>query len=388
MKRMMTGRPRPAVLEVPTDVLAAETDVAMLAPESYERPRGDPSKIKEAARLLKESAAPLIWAGGGVIASGATPELVKLAEALQAPVLTTYMGKGAMPEDHPLSLGNWCREPEAREMLQGFLAGRDLALAVGTRFSAMSTAEWTLALPSRLIQVDIDEAELGKNYPMELGIAGDAKAVLGQVLEHLSQRATPPHPSPAEEIASLRAVVRELVLASRAEEIAILQALREALARDAILVNDMAVMSYLASRHFEAYMPRTFLYPLGNGTLGFSFPAALGAKVAHPERQVVSICGDGGFMLSCQELATAVQHGIKLPVVVFNDGGYGVLRETQDAEFGGRRIGVDLVNPDFVKLAESFGAYGLRVESPQGLKAALGLALKADRPTLIEYRRG
>ena len=386
MKGMRTARPRPAVLEIPADVLAAEAEVVIPPPERYDKPRGDPAGIREAARLLAESSAPLVWAGGGVISSGATAELVRLAETIEAPVLTTYMGKGAMPEDHPLSLGNWCREGEARELLQGFLAERDLMLAVGTRFSAISTAEWTLHLPARLIQVDIDEGELGKSYPVEIGIIGDAGAVLGGILEHLdSLKGKAARRSPVGDIAEFKVAVGEIVMAARAEEVGILQAFRGALGHDAILVNDMAVMSYLASRYFEAYEPRTFLYPMGLGTMGFSFPAALGAKMGCPQRQIVSICGDGGFMLSCQELATAVQHGIKLPVVVFNDGGYGVLRETQDLEFGGRRLGVDLVNPDFVRFAESFGAYGLRVRSPEGLKAALGIALKADRPTLIEY---
>jgi len=385
MKKMCCERPRPIQVEIPADLLGEATDAPLCGKKDKERACGDAVLIKEAAKRLLDSRLPVIWAGGGVITSGATPELLRLAETLEAPVMTTYMGKGAIPEDHPLSLGNWGMGSDVREMLQDLLQKSDVILAVGTRFSALSTGEWSLRLPGQLIQVDIDETEVGKNYPAEIGIIGDAKRILGQILQYPNLGKEESRPSPAPDIKALKGLVYEIMAATRIREMEIIDTLRMMLDRDAILVNDMTLISYAASRHFPVYEPRTFLYPSGFGTLGFAFPAALGAKVARPRRQVVAVCGDGGFMFGCQELATAVQFGLNLPVIIFNDGGYGTLKAFQDLAFSGRRVAVDLINPDFVKFAESFGAGGVRVESLKELKPALEKALAADRPTLIDF---
>ena len=384
LMKMETERPRPIQIEIPVDLLTLEADIELPRPQRYQRPAGDDALVQEAAGWLKASQTPIIWAGGGVIASQSTAELLELAELLQAPVLTTFMGKGAIHEDHPLSLGNWATGSDARDLLQELLDGSDLMLALGSRFSAMSTGGWSLRLPERLIHIDIDPVEIGKNYTASIIITGDAKRALQSILGRLREAGVGERPSRADEVAGLRDVVHEIVAATHRGQLQVVEAIRAALSTDAIVVNDMTIVSYIASRHFRVYQPRTFLYPSGFGSLGFSFPAALGAKVAWPQRQVVAICGDGGFMISCQELATAVQHRINLPVLIFNDQGYGVLRQTQDIEFSGRRIGVDLRMPDFVKFAETFGAEGIRVEQLEELEPALKNALRAQKPTLIE----
>jgi len=384
LTRMRTERPRPVQLEIPADYLTLEAEVELLQAQEYERPAGDRTSVHEAAKWLSAAQTPVIWAGGGVIASDASAELLELAELLQAPVLTTFMGKGAIPEDHPLSLGNRATGSDTRDMLQEFLDGCDLMLALGSRFSALSTGEWSLRLPERLIQVDIDPTGTGKNYPASLSITGDIKKILQGIQAQLKETGTAGRPSRTEEVAALRDIAHEIVAATQGGRLQLVEAIRDTLPRDAILVNDMTIVSYTTSRHFRVYQPRTFIYPSGFGTMGFGFPTALGAKVAWPQREVVAICGDGGFMVAGQELATAVQHQINLPVLIFNDRGYGVLRETQDIEFSGRRIGVDLLTPDFVKLAEAFGATGERIEQLDELGPALKNALQAQKPALIE----
>jgi acetolactate synthase-1/2/3 large subunit len=384
LARMRSGRSRPVQIEIPADFLSAETGAGVGPPHSSGEPVLDSGAVEQAAQQLRTSQAPIIWAGGGVIASGATGELLRLAEFLQAPVITTFSGRGAIPEDHPLSLGNWATSGEGRELLQGLLDGADLALAAGTRFSAASTGEWSLRLPERLIHVDIDPSEVGKNYPASLAVIGDAKAVLAELLERLRGSGVGEKTPRVEEITALRESIREMVAAYQGNRLQVLDRLRSALRRDAIVVCDMTMVAYAACRHFRVYQPRTFLYPSGFGILGFGFPAALGAKAAWPERQVVAICGDGGFIMGCQELATAVQEGLNLVVLVFNDGGYGVLRMTQDFQYSGRRIAVDLHTPDFSRLAEAFGARGVKVDQFDKLGPALTEALDAGRPAVIE----
>jgi len=382
--KMNTEHPRPIQLEIPVDLLSLDADVELPQSQDYQRQTGDEALIRETAEWLRTSQTPVIWAGGGVIASQATAELLELAELLQAPVLTTFMGKGAIPEDHPLSLGNWATGGDARDLLQGLLDGSDLMLAVGTRFSAISTGEWSLRLPERLIDINIDPTEMGKNYPASISISGDTKRILQGILARLKEAGVGDRVSRADEVEALRGVVHDIVAATQMGRLQVVEAIRETLSRDAIVVNDMTMVSYTASRHFRVYEPRTFLYPSGFGSLGFGFPAALGAKVAWPQKEVVAICGDGGFMMGCQELATAIQHQINLPVLIFNNQGYGVLRETQDIDFSGRRLGVDLLTPDFVKFAEAFGTEGVKIEELEELGPALKNALQAQKPTLIE----
>jgi acetolactate synthase-1/2/3 large subunit len=252
---------------------------------------------------------------------------------------------------------------------------------VGTRFAGGQTANWNLKLPSRLIHVDIDAGEVGKNYPATLGLIGDARVVLGQLLTALgSHRA---RDCWAGDMAALRSRVADSLKEAGPREMAVLDDIRQAVDRDAILVWDQTKPAYWAARAFPVYEPRTFLYP-GYGTLGYGFPTALGAKVGMPDRQVVCIVGDGGFQYDLPELATAAQFGINVAVLLFNDHGYGILKVLQDMDFQSHYYAVDLLNPDFGRLTEAYGLSYVLLKDPDGLGLALRRALESDRTTVVE----
>lgn len=382
-RTMQVDRPRPTQVEVCTDHLAGRVDseaVPWVMPsQPFPRRAAEPALVEEAARALASAEAPIIWAGGGVNRAGAWEELARLAEALQAPVVTTVQGQGAIPYDHPLALGH---RPSDRTFTP-LMDRSDLALAVGTRFAGGQTANWSLKLPPRLIHVDIDEGEIGKSYPATLGLVGDARLVLGQLLEALgSHRATTCW---AGDVATLRSQAAANFRKAGPQEMAVLDSIRQAVDRDAILVCDQTKPAYWAARSFPVYEPRTFLYP-GYGTLGYAFPTALGAKVGVPDRQVVCIVGDGGFQYALPELATAAQFGINVTVLLFNDGGYGILKDLQDMNFESHRYAVDLLNPDFGRLTEAYGLSHVALDGPDGLGPALRRALESDRTSVVEVR--
>ena len=374
------GRPRPAYLEVPSDLLEATGVAGDVAVHEARVPPAPAADVRRAVTLLEQSEAPALWAGGGVLRSGASAELRALAEALGAPVFMTCGGKGAIPADHPLALDYWLPAEPARTLL----AESDLVLAVGTRFTSMATGGWTIPLP-RLIQIDIDPAELGKNYPLELGLVGDARAVLGQILEAMAPVGKPrARISRAGTVGSVRAAVDAETRRRFPDAMALLAAIRAAGDRDAVVVCDITTLGTLARRYFPVYEPRTFICPLGFGTLGSGFPLALGAKVGRPQQPVIAICGDGGFLFNVQELATAAQCGLDVVVVLVNDRGYGAIRDWQRRHARGRFVGVDLHTPDFVALARSFGVDAVRVETIDALGPQLAAAVRARRPMVVE----
>ena len=391
--RMQADRPRPAAVEVPCDVLDAFDDVTIPEPAVALRPEADEEQIEQAARLLREARRPVIWAGGGVITSDASAELKQLAERLQAPIFTTVLGKGAIADDHPLAAGSTILHPAARE----FLDECDLMLAVGTRFTEEETDRWGLRLPDPLIHIDIDREEIDRNYPATVGVVGDARASLRQINAQMQTASKPGgRPAPlrgatqkqgswerAAEVAGLRQRILSYCQARAPEGVELVQTLRAALPRETIVVSDLTVAAYWCRRLLDIYEPRTNVYPWGFCTLGFGLPAAIGAKVARPESPVVVLCGDGGFLFNCQELAAAVQFNVPIVVLVFNDSAYGVLRPQQEMRYGGAHA-VDLVNPDFIALARAFGVEGCRVTSIEQLGPAVAKAIEADRITLIE----
>lgn len=374
-----SGRQRPVEIEIPPDTLFAEEDVDLLAAaELPDRPRGDPAQIDRAARMLVAAQRPLIWSGGGVLASGAWDELRRLATLLQAPVVMTANGKGALSDRDPLAqnlLGAVDLLPEA-----------DVILAVGTRFVDPATARWGIGAGRTVIQIDIDPEEIGRNYPVAAGIEGDAKAALAALVELIEQEARE-RPSRAVELEALkrRNASRARAIGPQAD---FALALRAALPDDAIVVSEMTQVGYWANLAFPVYEPRTYMTPGYQGTLGYGFPTALGAKVAHPERPVVSITGDGGFGFCLNELATMAQHDIPAVVVVFSDDAFGNVKRIQQEQFGGRTIASDLRNPDFLKLAAAFGVEGRRAETPAALHSALEESLRANQPTLIAVPLG
>ncbi|MCX7624221.1 MAG: thiamine pyrophosphate-binding protein, partial [Thermomicrobium sp.] len=317
--------------------------------------------------------------GGGAVASEAADELVALAERLGAAVVTSVQGKGAVPEDHPRCLGNlWAPGNPVDRVLRE----SDLAIVFGSKLGAQDTENGRMPLPARRIRVDIDSSEVLRQYPPTLTLVADVRETARALLDALASRGLSRAGWAVEELATYKRAA--LAQAWGAEHARWLQALREALPRDGILVNDMTMMAYVGNRHYPVYAPRTYLFPTGYGTLGFALPAAIGAKIARPDRAVVALVGDGGFQFTMEELATAVQFRVGVPIVLFNDSSYTAVKDEQARSYGGRFVAVDLVNPDFVRLAEAYGIPGVRVTSPEALAEAVAQALQRDLPTLIE----
>jgi acetolactate synthase-1/2/3 large subunit len=328
---------------------------------------------------------PVIWAGGGVVSADATPELVELANVMGAPVTTSYGGKGSFPDDHPLALG--CSiggRVYGRNPVFDFIAGCDVALVVGASMPYRITAGTGLKPPSNLIHVDIDAGVFGKNYPASVALNGDAKAVLAQLVAALKGRDLSRPEAYTEEIRTLRERIRQSLWEAGPNQQRVMETIREVIPRNAVVVGDPTMAAYWATRGMPCYEPRTYLAPHGWTSIGFAFSAALGAKVARPDRQVVAITGDGGFQLNMQELGTAAQYGINVIVLLFNDGAWGVLRDRQRDYFGGRYYATDLVNPDFVRLASAYGLPATRVYNRQELGSALRDATNRKEFHLIE----
>jgi acetolactate synthase-1/2/3 large subunit len=371
---MRRDRVRPVEVEIPPDTLFAADDVDLLAPaEQPPRLAGDPEALERAARLLAHADRPLIWSGGGVLGSGAWDELRRLATLLQAPVMMTANGKGALSD----------RDPLAQNILGAIelLRDADVVLAVGTRFVDPATAKWGLGSGRTVIQLDIDAEEIGRNYPVTVALEADAKAGLA-ALADLMEGADRPRPSRAKELLALKQRVAERA-ATVKPQADFAMAIREALPDEAIVVSEMTQVGYWSNFAFPVYEPRTYITPGYQGTLGYGFPTALGAKVGNPHRPVVSINGDGGFGFCLNELSTMAHHNIPAIAVVFTDDAFGNVRRIQEEQFGGRIIASDLSNPNFVALADAFGVAGRRAETPAALRAAIDASLQANEPTLI-----
>jgi acetolactate synthase-1/2/3 large subunit len=376
LQRAQTPPSGPVFVEIPVDVLTGETDMQVGGLDGSAPAPGVPAadRLDEAARILAGAERPLIWAGSGVLRSDAWEELRTVAEALRAPVVTSYMGKGAFPEDHDLSAGSACDEPAFRELVEG----ADAVLVVGSELGAETTQQYTLGFGGQLIQIDADEERIGATFP-GLGLVGDARAALAALAERLPRREPD---GGAEERAR---AVRERIASGLDEqgrelERGLLASIRAALPREAAAGWDMTILAYWAGAHFPALEPRRFLYPLGSGTLGYAWPAALGAAVALGQ-PTLAVAGDGGFLYGVQELATARQYGLPTTLLLVDDGGYGILREYQRDAYG-ETFAVDLEQPDFPELVRSFGI-PVESTSPDALGEALARALATDGPAVV-----
>ena len=384
-QRFQTRRPRPIELEIATDLLGEETDVEIIPSRNVQLPQGDPAMIERAAEALINARRPVIWVGEEVLHCGGTEEVIALAEALGAPVVSGDGGKGAFPEGHPLSLGQalgkriWGVNP-----VQDFISTCDVALVVGSILPHRSTVGVGLRMPETLIHILLDGEAIGKNYPTPIPVVANPKAALTQLRSRIGNRGVHKGAAFRREIDDLQGEVYEGLKEQWPNELYALEAMRSVLPDDTVTCWDATVPTSRASRCFRANQPRTFMHPHGWAGLGFAFPASLGAKVAKPHSPVVCVTGDGGFQYNMQELATAAQYGISPVVVMFNDNAWGVLKQRQRDSFDGRMIGTELVNPDFVKLFESYGFEGTRVNTVSELQRALGSAIGSDRLQLIE----
>ncbi len=376
---LRTGRPGPIALSLPTDLLTAKLDAGLAPPQYGRRPPCHVRLIEDAARRLDRARRPLIVAGGGVIAAEASAELAAVARRLRAPVITTVMGRGSFPESDPLWLGVL---PNKRAT-QAALEAADVVLAVGCRFAHRSTKGLLLNLSfapgQQLIHLDLDPAVIGKLFTPALGIVGDAKDGLAGLLAALG-----PGPGRAEWDWGKLEAARQARSPRYTPEIdRFIRLLREALPREAIVLNDQTGINYWMEWHFPVLAPRTYLYPVGSATLGYAVPAALGAKLALPEQPVVAVVGDGGFLFSVNELATAVKYRLAVVYLVVNDQGYGAIKWLQERIYG-RWGETELENPDFPALAKAFGAEGEHVPDLEALPKALERALGYQGPTVLE----
>jgi acetolactate synthase-1/2/3 large subunit len=370
---MMSGRRGPAALEMPWDVFMQRTEVsAMAALSALPPPPADHTRVDAAAALVANSKTPMIFIGSG--AFDAADDILELAEMIDAPVVAFRSGRGIVSNAHELGL--------TMAAAYRLWPQTDLMIGIGTRLE-LPTWRWPFQ-PAGLksIRIDIDASEMRRLTP-DAAIVADAKDGTRELLAAVRKRGS-------KKSTGRREAIREATAAARKEiqtiqpQMAYLTILREVLPSNAIVTDELSQVGFASWFGFPVYEPRTYLTSGYQGTLGSGFPTALGAKVAHPDRPVVAITGDGGFMFAVQELATAVQYNIGVVTLVFNNNAYGNVRRDQLQNFDGRVVAADLVNPDFVKLAESFGVKAARVTAPDQFKAALEKALASSGPYLID----
>ncbi len=378
-EQLRTGRARPVEIEAAPDVLFASGEVDPL-PEYPARVRsaGDPDLIEQAARALGAAVSPVIFAGGGIERSEAGKELEELASLLQAPVIVSHNGRGALSDRSPYAQSTLAEDE--------YLPSADVILLVGTRFCEFRPRPDRIPAGKTVIQLDIDPVEIGRNTPVTIGIEADAQAGLAALVDRVAalQRIRPSREdefraSKARNDALFRSVnpQADLALAIRAE-----------VPDDGVIVSEFTQVGYWSFAALPVYQPNTFLTPGYQGTLGYGFPTAIGAKVGKPDVPVVSINGDGGFGFGMAELATIVKHDIHLITIVFNDNAYGNVLRLQRDDFGGRVIGSELFNPDYQLLARAYGITGRYAETADQLRVALRESIRADEPTLIEVPVG
>ena len=387
-ERFQTRRPRPIELEIPTDLLGTEVDVELSSPRQAEIPNGDPAKVEQALQMLLKAERPVIFIGEEVQQLGGTQQIIELAEKIGAAVVTGDGAKGAFPEDHPQSLGQtmgrriWGENP-----LQEWMGTCDLAIVLGSILPQRSTTGIQMQLPKNLVHVLLDGDAIGKNYPTTVPIVANSQAVVQQWLGAIGDQDVHKGKSFQDEISSMRGEMRHKLEETWGNELKVFETVREATPRNTIFSLDPTVPASRATRLLEIYEPRTYMHPHGWLGLGFAFPAAVGAKVGKPDSPVVCVTGDGGFQYNFQELGTCAQYGIHPVVLMFNDNAWGVLKGYQKDRFGdNRRFATNLVNPDFVKLFESYGFEGTKVTDVSQLGKALENAISSGKTHLVEVQ--
>lgn len=385
LEALASGRPRPVHLEIPLDLLAepVEAPEVRVARRRVDEPAD--RDIDAAAELISRARRGMIFAGGGASTDEVAPLLAELAEELGAPVVTSVTGKGSISYDHPYCAGafgyRWSNDNPVVELMEG----SDLVIAIGTGLGVRTTGEGSMPLPSKLIHIDIDPAEhqVGP-YERTVSIVADAAASIDALLSRVRAGKRPKDRWSADDVRSVRDQLLAPADERAARYVPYVQALRDGMDRDAILVNDMTMLAYEGVRYFPVYAPRSYMFPRGFGTLGSAMPTALGAKVGCPDRQVVSIAGDGGFQFTLEELGAAVHHQIPVQIVIFNDGAHSAVKAAQHRTYPGRFIAVDLVNPDYIKIADAYGMKSHRAESPESLTDILRSTRNLDEPILID----
>ena len=372
------ARPRPVHIEIPIDVLARSCDLTPEAAPAPKPPAASKKEIANAVRMLNSAKSPVLVVGGGARAAGAA--IAEIAEARAAPIVTTLAAKGCVPDGHPLHLGAMLHREEVRELLRD----ADVVLALGTELAETDTWSDALEFGGKLIRVDLDPARFADRTPAALGIRADAGATAAAIAAALVDGEAG-RAETEQKVAALRARFRDDADDLSRRHRRFLEPLRAALPEDGVVVADMTQIAYTGGRDFPVSQPGGWLCPNGYGTLGFALPAAIGAKLGAPARPVVALAGDAGFLFTVQELATAVEENLSLPILVWNNDALGQIRDDMIAQ-GIAELGVMPRNPDFIALARAFGCRTAAVRRPAELGPAVAAALAAPGPTLIEIR--
>lgn len=384
-----SGRPGPVLIDLPVDVQATEIDyepIEKISLRSY-RPvyEGNMKQVLKAVEAIEEAEKPVLFVGGGCISSGASEEVITLAERCQIPVVHSLMGKGTIPEEHPLSLGLLGMHGTVSANLA--VSECDLLIAVGVRFSDRSTGKVsTFATMAQVIHIDIDPAEIGKNVKAHIPIVGDAKRILQQILTHIKPKE---HPSWLKRVQEWKE--KHPLKYKEEGEIIKPQRVVETIWRltngEAVIVTEVGQNQMWAAQFYKTKYPRQFITSGGLGTMGFGLPASVGVQIGRPDAIVFDIAGDGSIQMNIQELATAVQQRLPLKIAILNNGYLGMVRQWQELFWRRRYSFVQITAPDFVTLAQAYGCVGIRVEKASEIEDAIRKALEVkDRPCLIDFR--
>ncbi|MCX7759987.1 MAG: biosynthetic-type acetolactate synthase large subunit [Hydrogenothermaceae bacterium] len=394
-----TGRPGPVLVDIPKDItqqvseyrIPTDEEVKESLPGYNPHTEGNPVQIKKAAELIRKATKPVLYVGGGAVLSDAAEEVYKLAKLTNIPVTTTNMGKGAFPENDPLSLHMLGMHGTYYANMAVYNA--DLLIAIGARFDDRVTGKITEFAPeAKIIHIDIDPASISKTITVDVPIVGDVKTVLKKLIKELESK-------PVEWIAARESWLKQIqewkekhpLTYRKSDKIikpqAVIEEIYNVTGGDAIISAGVGQHQMWAAMFYKYSYPRQFLNSGGLGTMGFGFPAAVGAKIGRPEKTVFAIEGDGSFIMNVQDLATAVQYRVPVKIAIINNGFLGMVRQWQQFFYDSRYASVCLsVQPDFVKLAESFGAVGLRATKPSEVREVLVKAMEInDRPVLIDF---
>lgn len=373
MRQLHTGRPRPVEIEMAMDLMGTEAEVTLpTPPEAYEKPPVDMERLEEAAKILGKAKNPLIVVGSGALEAG--DEVLAIAEALQAPVLSKRTGKGIVSANHYLHANS--------PMGHALWAETDAVLAVGSRIKEQLMM-WGKDDDMKIVRIEIDPVEMDRIDTPDVGIIGDAGKTL-LALQPLLEKHNRKRESREDEMLALREKVFGEIHAHVAPQMGYLDVIRDVLPDDGIFVDEITQVGFVSWYGFQTYAPRQHITAGEMGTLGYGYATALGVAVGNPDKKVVQISGDGGFMFNVQELSIAAQYNIPLVTIIFNDNKFTNVQRQQDELFGGRRICSDLHNPDFAKLAELYGIDGYHADSPASLRDKLEQAFKKDGPAIIE----
>jgi len=383
-----TGRPGPVLIDIPSDIQLQEAE--FIWPEEVKirgyNPTlfGHPGQVKKAAKLIQQAKKPLIYAGGGVITSGAHHELKVLAEKLNAPVTMTMMGLGAFPGTHPLSLGMLGMHGTA--YANHATMESDLIIAVGARFDDRVTGRLDAFAPyAKVIHIDVDPSSISKNVKVDVPIVGDAKNILGQLLEEIKKA-----PDTSEWHKTIEEWKKKHPLKykddGKIKPQYVIEQLYDVTKGEAIITTEVGQNQMWACQWYKYLYPRTYISSGGLGTMGFGFPAALGAKLGCPDKTVIDIAGDGSIQMNIQELGTAVCNKINVKVMILNNGYLGMVRQWQELFYHKRYSQVCISSPDFVKLAESYGAVGILVTKKEEVRPAIEKALSIDNTVFVDFQ--